>query len=136
MPAKQSRAKSALGGKKSKSKPKATGSPHIPEATKKYIDKAVKKEVRRMHISKTANGKFLVDHEFKSAPGEPAFDPEQHAINPEELSAHVGEHLGIGGSVAPEPMLPPASSLPQLPSDLAAPTAPAAQVNAAGPIGV
>lgn len=133
MPAKQSRSKSALGGKKGKKEPKGAG---IPAATKKYIDKAVKREVKRMHISKTANGKFLVDHEFKNGPEGEAFDPEQHAINPEDLSAHVGENLGIGGSVAPEPMLPPASSLPQLPSDIAAPTTPAAPVNAAGPIGV
>ena len=109
MPAKQSRTKSALGGKKSK------GSSRVPEATKKFVANAVKKHVHRMHISKTANGKFLVDHEFKSAPGEPPIDSEQHAINPEDLSAHVGENLGIGGTASPEPELPPASAAPTLP---------------------
>lgn len=108
--AKQSRTKSALGGKKSK------GSSRIPEATKKAIDKAINKHVHRMHISKTANGKFLVDHEFKSSPGEPPIDSEQHAVEPADLSAHVGEHLGIGGTAAPEePVLPPASAAPTLP---------------------
>lgn len=114
--AKQSRTKSALGGKG-----KAKGSSKVPEATKKYVANAVKKHVHKMHISPTANGKFLVDHEFKSAPGEPPIDSEQHAVNPEDLSAHVGEHLGIGGSVAPEPALPPAPASPMTPPGPAGP---------------
>ncbi len=118
--AKQSRTKSALGGKKSK------GSSRVPDATKKYVASALKKHVHRMHISKTANGKFLVDHEFKSAPGEPPIDSEQHAVNPEDLGAHVGEHMGIGA----EPQ-PPAGAEPALPSASAAPTLPPA-----GPLGV
>lgn len=119
---KQNRSKSALGGKKSKSSPKV--SKHVKAA----IKAEVKKEVRRIHISKTSNGKFLVDHEFKSKPGEAPIEGEQHAIEPEGLSAHVGEYLGLGapepggfgGPTAPEQGLPtveepPISALPKLP---------------------
>ena len=98
---KQSRTRSALGGKKKESK-----GTRVPKATKDAIDRAIKKHVHRMHISKTDNGKFLVDHDFKSLPGEPPVDSEQHAIEPGDLSAHVGEHLGI----EQPPVLPPAAA--------------------------
>ena len=119
-----SRTKSALGGgekskAKSKSQPKSKkdSSPKVPEATKKYIDQAVKKAIQRMHISKTANGRFLVDHEFKTEPGQPPADAEQHALGPEDLSAHVGEYLGLDQPVVSEPALPPdISAAPQLPA--------------------
>lgn len=127
--AKQSRTKSALGGKK-----KSKGSPRVPEAVKKYIDKEIKKQVHRMHISKTANGKFLVDHEFKAAPGETPVESEQYAVEPGDLSTHVGENLGIGGSVAPETALPPAS-LPTMPTaPPGAPAPPGATPTEAAPI--
>jgi len=117
--AKQSRTKSALSGdkKKKSAKPKKDASPRVPEATKLYIDKAVKKAVQRMHISKTANGQFLVDHEFKSEPGAPPVESEQHALGPDALSSHVGEYMGLGGPATPDPALPPdISAAPQLPS--------------------
>lgn len=120
---KQSRTKSALGGKKSKSK----AAPKVSKAVKAAIKSEVKKQVHRMHISKTSNGKFLVDHEFKSKLGEDPIESEQHAIDPEGLSAHVGEYLGLGGTVSPEQALPPAA-----PPASAAPVLPPA----AGPLGV
>lgn len=144
-----SRAKSALGGgekskskskSKSKPKPKKDSHPKVPEATKKYIDTAVRKAIKRMHINKTANGQFLVDHEFESVPGQDPFEAEQHAISPEDLSRHVSEGLGIAAAPVQEPMAPPAASLPQLPSDVAGPLAPAPPAGPAmpmpGPIGV
>lgn len=146
--AKQSRTKSALGGEKKKksAKPKQDSAPRVPEATKKYIDSAVKKALQRMHISPTANGQFLVDHEFKAEPGAPPVEGEQHAISPENLPAHVGEYLGLGSPVTPEPALPPdASAAPQLPLAAAAGPGPISPPQAgpmplpaapAGPLGV
>jgi Cu/Zn superoxide dismutase len=75
---KESRVKSALGGKKSKAK------------------KGKKKSVHKMHIRRTHNGKFLVDHEFKNEPGEEPMENETHALNPEELGDHVDQHMGTG----------------------------------------
>lgn len=122
--AKESRSKSALGSKKS---------PKVSKAVSAAIKKAVRKEVHRMHIGKTANGKFLVDHEFKSAEGEPTIPGESHAINPEELAAHVSDNFGLGAGgpgvpAGPELMAP-------APGPEAVPSAPAGP-SPTGPIGV
>jgi hypothetical protein len=87
---KASRVKSALGGKKKEGK--------------KSESKGGKKRVHRMHISRTANGKYLVEHEFKHDPLEPGpyLENEQHAVEPDELAQHVQEHMG--GAPEPEPM--------------------------------
>lgn len=123
--AKQSRSKSALGGKK-----KGKGGA-VPAATKAYIDKEIKKQIRRMHISSTKNGKFLVDHEFKAGEGEDKVpESEQYAVESGDLASHVGEYMGLGAPpVAPavggSPELSPPVGGPGLPPGLEEPVAPA-----------
>ena len=80
---KKSRVKATLGGKKKKGSSKKKGG---------------KKHVHRMHISRTDNGKFLVDHEFKGSgePGEVPPENEQHAVEPQDLAQHVTDNMGVG----------------------------------------
>jgi hypothetical protein len=123
--AKESRAKSALGGKKSESKSKSK--------SKSKASGGKKKPVHRMHISKTDNGKFLVDHEFKGGPGEPVQPNESHAIEPQDLAAHVADHFGVGDGG------PGASAAPDAGAPAGVPAAPAAGPvgpGAGGPVGV
>jgi hypothetical protein len=87
--ASESRTKHTLGGQRKKSS-------KVSKSTSAAITKAINRHVHKMHISKTNNGKFLVDHEFKSGEGEPTIPGETHALGPEELSGHVADHFGIG----------------------------------------
>jgi len=112
MAEKASRTKSTLGGKKKKSS----------EASKSVaavVAKAIKRHVHKMHISRTDNGKFLVDHEFKNGPDEPTIPGQSHALNPEELASHVAENFGVGEGAAPgagSPELPPAPGPEAMPA--------------------
>lgn len=88
----ESRVKSALGGKKKASSKKSSSK------------KGGKKHVHKMHITRTDNGKFLVNHEFQGGPeGELPPEGETHAINPEDLAQHVTDNMGVppaGGAPA------------------------------------
>jgi hypothetical protein len=96
--AKESRVQSTLGGPKAEKKPeKKSESKSKGKSTDKKTPKSKSKHsVHRMHISRTDNGKFLVDHEFKGGPDQPSIPGESHALNPEELAAHVADHFGVG----------------------------------------
>ena len=101
--AKKSRVKSVLGGKKKKSSSK----------------KGSKKHVHKMHISRTDNNKFMVEHEFAPSEGpEPSPQSEMHAVEPEDLAQHVTDHMGVGGEggapagPAPMPTAPPGGGSP------------------------
>jgi hypothetical protein len=112
MAEKASRTKSTLGGKKKKSS-KAS------KSVAAVVAKAIKRHVHKMHISRTDNGKFLVDHEFKNGPDEPTIPGQSHALNPEELAGHVAENFGVGEGVAPgagSPELPPAPGPEAMPA--------------------
>jgi hypothetical protein len=107
--ARESRVKSTLGGKEKEHKPKTTE-----KKTPKGKEKGKGKHpVHRMHISKTDNGKFLVDHEFKGGPGEATLPNESHAIEPGDLASHVADHFGVGAEGPGAPMAPaPAAPAP------------------------
>ena len=87
--AKESRAKAAMGGKKSSSK-----------------SKSKKHKVHRMHISHAANGGFVAAHETE--PGMPPDEMEQHSVPPGGLADHVTTHM--------EDQMPPAGGPPAGPA--------------------
>jgi len=98
--AKESRAKAAMGGKKSSSKSKSKSKAH---------------KVHKMHIRHAANGGYIAEHEAPPSPdgmgmGEPN---EEHALpDINALTQHVADHMGpaAGGTAAPP--TPPAGATP------------------------
>jgi len=117
--ARESRVKSTLGGKKSEKKSESKSKPKSKSTEKKTPKSKSKHPVHRMHISRTDNGKFLVDHEFKGGPDEPAIPGESHALDAEELAGHVADHFGVG---AGGPGLP-AGPVPEAPAPAPGPEA-------------
>lgn len=130
----KSRAHSALGGKKDHKESKDHKSKGHDKKSKSKDEK--KKHAHRLHISRTDNGKFLVDHEFKHDPlaGEEPMPGQSHAIDPHELASHVTDSLGIGG--IPSPDQEPLPAVPAAPA-VSAPAVPApAAPLPVGPVGV
>jgi hypothetical protein len=102
------RAKSVMGGKKSKSKSKAKKSGKHPHS---------------VHVRRGKSGGFIAEHHFKNGPEEEMQEPEEHVLpDMASLQAHMSDHMGD----QPDQPAP-------IPDPNAAPAAPAAAVPAPAP---
>ena len=100
---KRDRTKSAMGGK----------------GKKKSSKGGSKKKVHKMHIRHAKNGGYIVEHEFKGTPGEPAPESEEHtAPDMDALQDHVAEHMA-----PPQEEQPAAGGAPPPPAAAGGPPA-------------